>query len=188
MIFACVISAVTILLCTFAYLVTCDASNDADCFEVGDVKANETSCSRHLEAKCSSQCYLFVAIVSLAALLSCHIITPYYSVILSTVQPQDKSTAIGLKFLVIRVMALIPSPIITGAIIDEACISWSTPSPCIESSVCLQHDRNAFRYSFLHIIFTGIAFTFLFNLLGYFAQRRKGKSQIKPTNKDDDMV
>lgn len=59
------------------------------------------------------------------------------------VEKRDKAFAQGMFLLVVSLCALIPGPILYGAIIDSACIEWG--EKCGKRTNCLMYDKDKFR-------------------------------------------
>nr|XP_039269060.1 solute carrier organic anion transporter family member 1A5-like [Styela clava] len=178
----------TIFLIIPTYYINCDPQESLHCSNISvSDQINLTHCKDERGEICRPKCYAFVGMMCLAALLCCHIVTPSYSVILRTVKPKDKCTAIGLKFLIIRLLAFIPSPMITGAVIDDTCTQWSAPPGCIGTATCLEHDRESFRFSYLHIIVLGVTATCIFNTAGCIVQHRTQTRTSKPVQNEDNV-
>lgn len=60
------------------------------------------------------------------------------------VAKEDKSFAQGVTIMIISLFALIPGPIIYGAIIDSTCLVWDYS--CGEKGNCWFYDKDSFRY------------------------------------------
>ncbi|XP_011500421.1 PREDICTED: solute carrier organic anion transporter family member 5A1 [Ceratosolen solmsi marchali] len=60
------------------------------------------------------------------------------------VETRDKSLAQGIALLVVSLFALIPGPIIFGAIMDSTCLVWDTS--CKNRGNCWFYHRDNFRY------------------------------------------
>lgn len=76
------------------------------------------------------------------------------------VDEEDKSFAIGLAYLFVSLFAFIPSPIVYGAIIDQACKLWRTE--CGKTGNCWFYDPKKMRL-YLHLTtaaFISIALVF----------------------------
>lgn len=57
---------------------------------------------------------------------------------------RDKAFAQGLLLLIISLFALIPGPIMYGAIIDSTCIEWG--EKCGKRTNCLIYNKDTFRF------------------------------------------
>lgn len=97
---------------------------------------------------CISDCkksYLFFVILSsVIQTLACsgkigNVLVNYRSV-----EKRDKSFAQGVTLMIVSLFALIPGPIIYGAIIDSTCLVWE--ESCGTRGNCWFHHRENFRY------------------------------------------
>ncbi|CAF94544.1 unnamed protein product, partial [Tetraodon nigroviridis] len=66
-----------------------------------------------------------------------------------TVSPERKSYALGVLFLLLRLIGFIPPPLIFGMGIDSTCLFWSTV--CGERGACLLYDNLAYRHLYVSI-------------------------------------
>nr|CAB3266353.1 solute carrier organic anion transporter family member 2A1-like [Phallusia mammillata] len=127
------------------------------------------------QSDCDSMTVVFVIVTSIAALIAANMVTPIYTVVLRSVAAEDKCTAIGVMFLVIRVLGLVPAPIVTGAVIDSTCLQWK--QECGDATKnCIAYDVNRFRLSFITILLLGIFVCLLFNFFAYVIVRRKNRT------------
>lgn len=60
-----------------------------------------------------------------------------------SVEVRDKSFAQGLLLLILSLLALVPAPIMYGAIMDATCIQWG--ESCGHQSNCLLYNKDTFR-------------------------------------------
>ncbi|KAI8777069.1 solute carrier organic anion transporter family member 5A1, partial [Biomphalaria glabrata] len=74
---------------------------------------------------------------------------PLLMVTLRSVGTMERSFALGMQFVVLRLFAYIPSPIFFGNAIDTACILWSVK--CKGNGSCLLYDIVRFRYHYVGI-------------------------------------
>ncbi|CAG5122707.1 unnamed protein product, partial [Candidula unifasciata] len=74
---------------------------------------------------------------------------PLLMVTLRSVGTMERSFALGLQFVVMRLFAYIPSPIFFGNAIDSTCLLWSVK--CQRNGSCLLYDMVMFRYKYVGI-------------------------------------
>ncbi|XP_015111744.1 solute carrier organic anion transporter family member 4C1 [Diachasma alloeum] len=72
------------------------------------------------------------------------------------VEKRDKSVAQGVTLMFVSLFALIPGPILYGAIIDQTCLIWE--DSCGSNGNCWHYDKDKFRWS---LNATAMCFTFL---------------------------
>uniref|UniRef100_A0A8C7SNT8 Solute carrier organic anion transporter family member n=1 Tax=Oncorhynchus mykiss TaxID=8022 RepID=A0A8C7SNT8_ONCMY len=123
-----------------------------------------------LPGTCGSDCkHLLLPFMVLSA-LTCFIAsfsqTPSYMMILRTVRPEDKSFAVGVQYMLFRVLAFLPAPVLYGTAIDTTCIIWG--KKCGRNTSCHYYNMDLFRQRFLGLqafFVTGAFVCFLLSLL-----------------------
>ncbi|XP_066476749.1 solute carrier organic anion transporter family member 2B1 isoform X1 [Tiliqua scincoides] len=102
---------------------------------------------------CGSQCahFLvpFVTLACISGFVASLAHTPAFVMILRSVRPEDKSFAIGIQFLMIRVAAWLPAPVLYGSIIDTTCLLWQ--KRCDKKAACRYYDHTLFRQRFMAV-------------------------------------
>ncbi|KAH9488977.1 Solute carrier organic anion transporter member 5A1 [Bulinus truncatus] len=96
---------------------------------------------------------------------------PLLMVTLRSVGTMERSFALGMQFVVLRLFAYIPSPIFFGNAIDTACLLWSVK--CKRNGSCLLYDIVRFRYNYVGIA-AGLKVISMCFFIGvwYFIRRR----------------
>ncbi|NXG65150.1 SO2B1 protein, partial [Hemiprocne comata] len=92
---------------------------------------------------CSHLFLPFVVLSCLAGILASTSHTPSFMLILRSIQPEDKSFAVGIQFMLLRVLAWMPGPVLYGSAIDTTCIVWE--KKCDRKAACRYYDNNLFR-------------------------------------------
>ncbi|KAM4628702.1 solute carrier organic anion transporter family member 2A1 [Polymixia lowei] len=131
---------------------------------------------------CPNSCPQFllpvIFIISLAGLIASLTHNPMYMMVLRTVPREEKSFAIGVQFLLMRVLAWIPAPAVFGMAIDTSCIWWK--HVCGKKLSCGYYDNNILRNRYLGLQVgykvTGIV---LLMILGWKVQRTREYSLEK---------
>ncbi|NWT58475.1 SO2B1 protein, partial [Erythrocercus mccallii] len=96
---------------------------------------------------CSHLFVPFVVLSCLAGILASTSHTPSFMLILRSIQPEDKSFAVGIQFMLLRVLAWMPGPVLYGSAIDTTCLLWERR--CERRAACRYYDNNLFRQRYL---------------------------------------
>ncbi|XP_046551171.1 solute carrier organic anion transporter family member 4A1-like [Haliotis rubra] len=56
--------------------------------------------------------------------------------------------ALGVQWVIMRLLGNIPSPVFIGAILDAICLVWSDPVPGAGTRYCQMYDRERLAYGF----------------------------------------
>lgn len=95
-----------------------------------------------IREKCPSTCNLmlvFLVIFFVVMLLTFVISLPAVSATLRCVPDSHRSFALGLQWIVVRLLGTIPGPILFGALIDNTCTLWQTT--CGTTGACRSYDN-----------------------------------------------
>ncbi|NXO22029.1 SO2B1 protein, partial [Cisticola juncidis] len=100
---------------------------------------------------CSHLFVPFVVLSCLAGILASTTHTPSFMLILRSIQPEDKSFAVGIQFMLLRVLAWMPGPVLYGSAIDSSCLLWERR--CERRAACRYYDNSLFRQRYLGLQF-----------------------------------
>ncbi|CAH2225885.1 solute carrier organic anion transporter family member 2B1, partial [Pelobates cultripes] len=96
---------------------------------------------------CGTRCYhLFLPFMVLSFLgitLVSISQTPSFMLALRNVNPADKSLAIGIQFMLLRILAWLPGPVMLGSVIDSTCIVWG--KKCGAKASCQYYNTDLLR-------------------------------------------
>ncbi|XP_030080317.1 solute carrier organic anion transporter family member 4A1 [Drosophila hydei] len=92
------------------------------------------------ESSCQSLPY-FVALCFVLMLFTFLATMPALSATLRCVEDEQRSFALGLQWIKVRLMGTIPAPLIFGALIDESCVLWHESCDTQAGGACLVYDN-----------------------------------------------
>ncbi|XP_072372470.1 solute carrier organic anion transporter family member 3A1-like [Scyliorhinus torazame] len=129
--------------CTDKNLTSCACINT-------EFTQNATATSgRCPRTNCGNAFPAFFAVVCIGSLIGAMAQTPSVMILIRSVNPEYKSYALGVQFLMLRLLGFIPPPLIFGAAIDSTCLIWS--ETCNKSGACALYDNNSYRYLYVSI-------------------------------------
>ncbi|KAM9817058.1 solute carrier organic anion transporter family member 3A1-like [Neosynchiropus ocellatus] len=160
------------------------------CF-AGCTKPNLTSCTCvssstdeavALPGKCPSpgcqQAFLtFLCVICVCSMIGAMAQTPSVIILIRTVSPELKSYALGVLFLLLRLIGFIPPPLIFGMGIDSTCLFWS--SVCGEKGACMLYDNVAYRHLYVSIAIVLKSSAFLLYATTWQCLRKNYRKYIK---------
>ncbi|XP_010002863.1 PREDICTED: solute carrier organic anion transporter family member 2B1 [Chaetura pelagica] len=126
----------------------------------------------------------FVVLSCLAGILASTSHTPSFMLILRSIQPEDKSFAVGIQFMLLRVLAWMPGPVLYGSAIDTTCILWE--KKCARKAACRYYDNNLFRQRYLGLQFFFEVGAFLCFVAVYGILRRQEREARNPAETKGD--
>lgn len=107
---------------------------------------------------CQEVFLIFLCVICVCSMVGAMAQTPSVIILIRTVSPELKSYALGVLFLLLRLLGFIPPPLIFGVGIDSTCLFWS--SECGTKGACMLYDNVAYRHLYvsLAIVLKIIAF------------------------------
>ncbi|XP_039601648.1 solute carrier organic anion transporter family member 2B1 [Polypterus senegalus] len=140
---------------------------------------------------CGSSCthllLPFMVFSALTGFVASFAQTPSFMMVLRSVSPDDKSLALGIQFMLFRILAWMPGPVLYGTAIDSTCLSWGIKNN--KTAACLYYDNNLFRHRFLGLQIMFECFAFLCFLMTFIILRKSKnepveQKRIEETEKD----
>ncbi|XP_070533238.1 solute carrier organic anion transporter family member 3A1-like [Ptychodera flava] len=130
-----------------------------------------------LSTPCQTDCaYLWptLAVVCAGFLIGTMAQNPSVLFIIRSVAEEDRSLAMGVNIVIMRVLGFIPAPIIFGMVIDSSCVLWN--ESCGHSGACLVYDMVRYRY-----VYVGLAAVFMaVGVVCFFVAMKTVKTEYKP--------
>ncbi|XP_054713046.1 solute carrier organic anion transporter family member 74D-like [Uloborus diversus] len=119
------------------------------------------------EDKCWSQAIVYIASLPVLQILVNFLKVGYTMLLLRSIAPEDKSVCLGTFEMLICLFAFIPYPVVSGALLDSACIIFE--KSCGTTGNCWFYDVDKFNYLIhgLSAFFTAVGVTWFFGIYVY---------------------
>ncbi|XP_048886479.1 solute carrier organic anion transporter family member 3A1-like [Brienomyrus brachyistius] len=126
---------------------------------------------------CQEAFLIFLCVICACSMIGAMAQTPSVIILIRTVNPELKSYALGVLFLLLRLLGFIPPPLIFGAGIDSTCLFWSTV--CGEKGACMLYDNAVYRQLYVSTAIVLKSMAFLLYCTTWWCLRRNYKKYIK---------
>ncbi|XP_041975302.1 solute carrier organic anion transporter family member 4A1 isoform X2 [Aricia agestis] len=144
----------------------------------------ETNVSVEYEAvdsPCSGSCphlWLFVFLSFCVMLFTFTATMPALSATLRCVREDQRSFALGIQWILVRLLGTIPAPLMFGFLIDLSCSLWS--SNCGTTGACRLYDNRYMSRYMLAIALVGKLCSVLFFFLAWWCYRPPNNNAVAP--------
>lgn len=152
--------------------------SNCDCVEdkwTGDIQASDQPCA-------SGFCILlplFLLLVYLTLYFTFINAMPTLSATLRCVKEDQRSLALGIQWMLVRLLGMIPGPVVFGAILDAACEQWNMPNCDSKEGSCVFYDNDKIGWSIVLLAYhLKTLEIFLFMLSIYFYKKASLRSRI----------
>uniref|UniRef100_A0A8C5M0G3 Solute carrier organic anion transporter family member n=1 Tax=Leptobrachium leishanense TaxID=445787 RepID=A0A8C5M0G3_9ANUR len=140
--------------------------------QVRKVQQNETflNITHVIHGKCETSCnnlILFMVFFFCVVVTTFMIATPLTMSIIRCVPDKQRSFALGVQWLFIRLLGSIPGPISFGALIDSSCLLWNV-NECGRKGACWTYDNPDTSMKLIYISAASKATTIIFLFVAYF--------------------
>lgn len=119
---------------------------------------------------CTSGCnllWLFIALAFFTMLVTFLVTMPALTATLRCVQEEQRSFALGIQWIKVRLLGTIPAPMIFGLLIDETCVLWQRDECTGEAGGCIAYDNLYMSRYMLALAFVGKSCSLLFFFLAW---------------------
>ena len=113
-------------------------------------------------SRCSAMLYAVLGLLGLASLVTSAARVPNFICFMRSVEVRDKAASMALGFGLISLFALLPAPLVYGALIDSACAVWA--ERCGKRGNCLVYDADKLRHNFCGLTTAVLLVGFVFDL------------------------
>ncbi|XP_011260813.1 solute carrier organic anion transporter family member 4A1 isoform X2 [Camponotus floridanus] len=132
-----------------------------------------------INTTCESTCsylWLFIVLAFCNMFMTFLCTMPALSSTLRVVRDDQRSFALGIQWIKVRILGTIPAPMVFGALIDDTCILWN--ETCDGRGACLVYDNYYMSRYMLALAFIGKAASLLFFFLAWWTYIPPGSRGI----------
>ncbi|NXC35949.1 SO4C1 protein, partial [Campylorhamphus procurvoides] len=163
-----------------------------NCSCIGKPKRESDSEDLQIDAlpgKCSTQCRFlpfFLTTFFLAVIFTFMAVTPTTVAILRCVPDKQRSFALGVQLVFLRLLGTIPGPILFGVSIDNSCTLWDVDE-CETKGACWIYDNKRMAYLLLGMSAACKIITIIFVVLAVYFYKPPASNKVL-TEQDAEMV
>ncbi|XP_070159925.1 solute carrier organic anion transporter family member 4A1 isoform X3 [Polyergus mexicanus] len=132
-----------------------------------------------INTTCGNTCsylWLFIVLAFCNMFMTFLCTMPALSSTLRVVRDDQRSFALGIQWIKVRILGTIPAPMVFGALIDDTCILWN--ETCDGRGACLVYDNFYMSRYMLALAFIGKAASLLFFFLAWWTYIPPGSRDI----------
>ncbi|XP_071507676.1 solute carrier organic anion transporter family member 3A1-like [Diadema antillarum] len=115
--------------------------------------------------------YYFLGMMLFGSLFGSLLHNPSFMLQFRSHREEDRSTALGVSNVLMKVVAFIPGPVYFGAILEKTCLLFQ--EACGRTGNCLVYDIKAFRLVFTIFSCSGRVVAFILYCVAYFSVRKR---------------
>ncbi|XP_012274694.1 solute carrier organic anion transporter family member 4A1 [Orussus abietinus] len=134
-----------------------------------------------INTTCPSRCshlWLFIVLAFCNMTMTFLCTMPALSSTLRVVRHDQRSFALGIQWIKVRILGTIPAPMVFGALIDETCVLWH--ETCEGRGACLVYDNFYMSRYMLALALIGKAASLLFFFLAWWYYVPPGGRRVNP--------
>ncbi|XP_043261056.1 solute carrier organic anion transporter family member 4A1 isoform X1 [Colletes gigas] len=139
-----------------------------------------------INTTCNTACsYLwpFIALAFCNMFITFLCTMPALSATLRVVRDDQRSFALGIQWIKVRILGTIPAPMVFGALIDDTCILWN--ETCEGRGACLVYDNLYMSRYMLALAFIGKAASLLFFFLAWWTYIPPGGRRADQNSREE---
>ncbi|XP_052556971.1 solute carrier organic anion transporter family member 4C1 isoform X2 [Tympanuchus pallidicinctus] len=163
-----------------------------NCSCIGKLKrenASEDFLFEAISGKCSTRCKhlpLFLIYFFFAVVFTFMAVTPSTVAVLRCVPDKQRSFALGVQSVFLRLLGTVPGPILFGFAIDKSCSLWDVDE-CKTKGACWVYDNEKMAYLLMSMSAACKIITIIFVIMAVFLYKPPRPRPVLP-QKDSEMV
>jgi len=134
------------------------------------------------DGQCTQNAIYFLAVFFTLLFCTLMMQTPAVQVVLRVIPFSKRPLAIGVKFILVRILGSIPGPILYGHFLDKTCIVWNTE--CGETGSCKLYNNQLLSQNFFWLCFAIKLIALLLFIAALFVYKKPTKNNAFSTSKE----
>ena len=136
------------------------------------------------DGKCTDFCTVIIIIAGILLFLAIVLLfynnIPFLKLTLRCVADKDRTVALGIQSLIVRIFGQLPGPLALGGIFDLNCILWQE-TECGIRGACLEYNTVSLKYSLVGFLSVGVIATNIFFFLAWISWRYRKTPEVSDT-------